>query len=113
MLFKKKEKLIEIDCSTLMKEIDMTMKTGDINTFQQFIFDIQSGEELATELLNRPLAQSTFSSPDQFYPFAARHGQIHKVDTFVLKTGIERLLKQSTLPFFVFANIHLSTLFTK
>lgn len=33
MLFKKKEKLIEIDCSTLMKEIDMTMKTGDINTF--------------------------------------------------------------------------------
>lgn len=95
-----------------MKEIDMTMKTGDINTFEQSIFDIQSGEELAIELLNRPSAQSTFSSPDQFYTFAARHGQIHKVDTFVLKTGIERLLKQSTLPFCVFANIHLSTLFT-
>lgn len=112
MLFKKKEKLIEINCSTLMKEIDMTMMTGDINTFKQSIFDIQSGEELATELLNRPSAQSTFSSPDQFYSVAASHGQIHKVDTFVLKTGIERLLKQSTLPFFVFANIHLSTLFT-
>ncbi|MGM0879241.1 MAG: hypothetical protein ACQEWV_32560 [Bacillota bacterium] len=59
MLLKNKDQVIEINCSTLMQEIDMTLKTGDINTFEQPIFDIQSGEEIATELLNRPSAQST------------------------------------------------------
>ncbi|UGB30979.1 EAL domain-containing protein [Metabacillus sp. B2-18] len=113
MLFKDKEnKVIEIHCATLMKEIDMTLKTGDINTFEQPIFDIRNKKEIATELLNRPSAQSTFSSPDQFYSFAAGHGQIHKVDTFVLRAGVERLLKKSSQPSFVFVNIHLSTLFT-
>lgn len=95
-----------------MQEIDMTLKTGDIKTFEQPIFDIQSGEEIATELLNRPSAQSTFSSPDQFYSFAASHGQIQQVDTFVLKTGMERIVKKSTQSSYLFANIHLSTLFT-
>ncbi|WP_335869583.1 EAL domain-containing protein [Bacillus sp. 2205SS5-2] len=103
------------DCSKMMERVSFLLKHEEIETYAQSIVSLQNKEVLAFELLNRPNSSTEFHSPDQFYSFAASHGQIHKVDTHVLKLALRRASSHSPLkqPHFLFVNIHLSTLFSK
>ena len=114
MLFSKSQ----TECGKTMENLELTVSNNYIDTYKQAIVPLQNDHDgspiLAYELLNRSNSKSGFRSPDHFYSFAASHCQIYKVDTFVMKLGLQRLLssKLENPPEHLFVNVHLSTLFS-
>lgn len=102
-----------------MQNLKITLKKGYIDSYFQYIIPMSDQHNKKAihgcELLNRSNQHSGFPTPGHFYSFAATHGQIHTVDLYVMDLGLERMnkafLKDS--PHTVFANIHLSTLFSE
>lgn len=111
-------------CAIKMAQMNEILEQRHFATYQQRIVALTATNQdearvHGVELLNRPRANSTFQSPDQFYAFAATHGKSPEVDVFTIQMAFDRWrvapsppTRTPSIPL-VFVNIHLSTLFSQ
>jgi EAL domain-containing protein (putative c-di-GMP-specific phosphodiesterase class I) len=97
-------------CEIKMDEVSKIIEGTELKVFGQSIVDLQHNKVYATEYLNRPLKDSGFEHPGEFYAFAANHGMIAEVDVCAIENTQTHLPKKVSGKIFV--NIHLSTLFS-
>ncbi|RCW63176.1 EAL domain-containing protein [Saliterribacillus persicus] len=87
--------------------LDKIVKKKDISTFFQPLINMQNGETLGYEVLNRPPISKEFSSTEAFYEFIGKTNQVFSFEYFCRNISLERYIeKTNNLEPLIFLNIH-------
>ena len=94
-----------------LKELQKIIKNQALDTFFQPILQLNSGETIGYEALNRPAVTNLFSDTETFYDFVGQSNQVFFFECFCRNLSLKRFIerykenKQDRTPL-IFINIH-------
>lgn len=92
-------------------EFKKIMESKSLATFFQPILELESGETLGYEVLNRPARSRLFPNTEEFYNFVGQTEQVFSFECFCRNLSLSRFIaktKENTLKnnLLIFINIH-------
>ncbi|NRD76839.1 EAL domain-containing protein [Bacillus sp. BRMEA1] len=77
-----------------LKELHKIMKRNDLDTFFQPILDLNTGETMAFEALNRPAVTNVFPNTEEFYEFVGQSNQVFLFECFCRNLSLKRFISR-------------------
>ncbi|MEH7253590.1 EAL domain-containing protein [Neobacillus niacini] len=94
-----------------LKELRKIIKNQALETFFQPILNLNSGETIGYEALNRPAATNLFSDTETFYDFVGQSNQVFFFECFCRNLSLKRFIERykenkQERTSLIFINIH-------
>lgn len=78
-----------------LKELQKIIKNKALDTYFQPILDLQSGETIGFEALNRPGASNLFPNTEKFYEFVGQSNQVFQFECFCRNISLKRFIDRN------------------
>ncbi|MGX6443843.1 EAL domain-containing protein [Neobacillus sp. K501] len=94
-----------------LKELQKIIKNNALDTYFQPILDLQMGETIGYEALNRPGCSNLFTNTEHFYDFVGQSNQVFMFECFCRNLSLKRFMDRykenvKQKPSLLFINIH-------
>lgn len=77
-----------------LRELQTIMKHHSMNTYFQPILQLQSGETIGYEVLNRPASTNIFPTTETFYDFVGQSNQVFLFECFCRNISLKRFMEK-------------------